>query len=333
MSEIGLRLPNENHGYSIPEIVDYGVRAEEMGYDSLWQPENHGREAFMVLSLLADRTERVTLSTGIVSVYARAPGQLAMAVATLDEISDGRAAVGIGPSAKEAVEDWLSVDYDRPLRRVRETIELLNEAFENERVSYDGDIFQIDDYPRTYTTVQDNIPIYNAALGATNRKLTGEFADGWLPVSVPIDQFSEKMGEVRDAAANAGRDPDEVTIAPYIISCVNEDGQAAREQAAGLLAFYIGAMDYYAGVFRDLGYENEVADIRDHWNAGDRHDAIRTIIDTGVLRDVGIAGTPEEGREQLAEYYEEDVDMPIVYPAPGDRELIESTATELAPEQ
>lgn len=328
MSDLGLRLPDKSYGYSLDDTVGLAQTAEDRGYHSVWYPEANRRDVFMVLGQIARETESIRLAPGITPVYARVPVQLAMAAATLDEVSDGRAMVGLGASSDITVENWYGIDYDRPLRHLRETIEIVNLAVSENRVDYDGDIFQVNNYPSGVESVQDSIPLYNAALGETNRKLTGEFADGWLPVNVPFEKLPAFIEDIQEAAADAGRDPDEITIAPYIISCVSEDRERARNQVRGLLAYYIGAMDYYAGVFRRFGFEDQVDHIRDAWQDGDR-DIARERISDSLLDSVAIGGTPEEGRERLQEYREQGVDIPVVYPPQAPQDLIETTVTEL----
>lgn len=329
MEPIGIRLPDETYGYDVHEIVDFAVYAEEHGYHSAWAAELQGPNGFMTLGQIANRTSEIGLGTGIVNVYSRTPALLAMSVATLDQLSDGRTLLGLAASSKVTIEQWHGMEFARPLRRVRETIEIVNEAMKNERVDYDGDIFTIEDYPRTYETVRDHVPIFNAALGPTNRKLTGEFADGWLPVHVPRGRFEQYVDEIEESAENAGRDPDDVTIAPYIVACVDEDGERARDQVRGLLSFYLGAMDYYAKVFRDFGFGEDVEAVTEAWSAGDRTEAAARVSDD-LLDQVAIGGTPEEGREKLREYRELGADVPVIYPPQAPRDMIETTIAELA---
>ncbi|USZ73610.1 LLM class flavin-dependent oxidoreductase [Natronosalvus halobius] len=328
MNKIGVRLPDETYGYDVSEIVEFAKHAEDYDYHSVWVAELQGPNGFIILGQIASETDEIGLGTGIVNVYSRTPALLAMSVATLDQLSDGRTLLGLAASSKVTIEQWHGIEYARPLRRVRETIEIVNEAMANQRVDYDGDIFTLENYPRSYETIRDHVPIYNAALGPTNRKLTGEFADGWLPVHVPRGKFEEFVGEIRESAENAGRDPQDVTIAPYVVACVDEDGERARDHVRGLLSFYLGAMDYYAKVFREFGFAEDVEAVREAWSAGDREEAAHRVSDE-LLDEIAIGGTPEEGREKLREYRELGADVPIVYPPKAPRETIETTIAEL----
>lgn len=313
MTRVGLRIPNEIGGrYSMPAVEALAERADELGYDSLWVPESAARNSFMVLGRLASVTDDVRLGTGIVNVFSRSPALIAMSVATLSELSDGRAMLGIGASSRAAIEEWHAMAFDRPLRRIRETIEIVRQALEDDRVDYHGEIFDVDDYPTRLGPPGQTIPIYNAALGETNRRLTAEYADGWLPIHVPRRDFPTYIEEMRVVAAGSGRNPDELTIAPYIVSCVSAtDPDGARERVREVIAFYVGAMEYYAGVFRRFGFETEVENITSAWENSDR-EAARAAVTDSLLDDVAIAGSPEAGRRRLAAYREAGVDVPIV---------------------
>jgi probable F420-dependent oxidoreductase len=329
MTEIGLRLPDETYGYEIADVVEIASLAEACGYHSVWMAELQGHNGYMVLGQIAAGTSEIGLGTGIVNVFSRTPALHAMSVVTLDRLSEGRTLLGLAASSKATVEQWHGVDFERPLRRVRESIEIVQAALQDERVSYDGALFSVDDYPPSYDPVRTSVPIYNAALGPTNRQLTGEYADGWLPIHVPRSEFAEYIAEIEEAAEGVGREPDDITVAPYVVACVDADRERARDHVRSLLSFYLGAIDYYGGVFRRLGFEDEVDAIAEAWAAGDRETAADEVSDE-LLDEIAIAGTPEEGRARLREYRELGVDVPVIYPPPGPTELIEQTVRELA---
>src|SRR3954452_4652025 len=75
--------------------------ADELGYDSFWLPEAWGYEVFSLLTEMATSTKQIRLGTGIINVFSRTPGLIAMHAATLDEISGGRFVLGIGTSGKK----------------------------------------------------------------------------------------------------------------------------------------------------------------------------------------------------------------------------------------
>src|SRR5215212_10636239 len=109
-------------GPSPAEIVDCIVLAESFGYESAWMAEGHGGDQFAILAAAAARTSRIQLGTGITSVFVRTAPTIAMAAASVDDISGGRFILGIGSSHKVQVEAEHGVAYAKPLTRVRETV-------------------------------------------------------------------------------------------------------------------------------------------------------------------------------------------------------------------
>ena len=105
MSRIGIAL-GAVHDRPFAEVVTFARAAEECRYEALFVPEAWGRDAFVTLGALARVTERIGLGTGIVNIYTRTPALLAMAALTLDEISGGRAVLGLGTSGQRVVEGW-----------------------------------------------------------------------------------------------------------------------------------------------------------------------------------------------------------------------------------
>src|SRR4051794_11299808 len=107
------------------EQVALAVMADELGLDSVWISEAWGQDAVSVLGLLAGKTERVALGSGLLQVPARQPAATAMAAATLDVLSDGRFRLGLGVSGPQVSEGWYGVPFARPLRRTREYLEIV----------------------------------------------------------------------------------------------------------------------------------------------------------------------------------------------------------------
>src|SRR5262245_53843954 len=99
--------------------------SDELGYDSFWLPEAWGYEVFSLLTEIAVHTKRIRLGTGIINVFSRSPGLIAMHAATLDEISDGRFVLGIGTSGKRVIEGFHGRPFDKPLTQTRDIIRVV----------------------------------------------------------------------------------------------------------------------------------------------------------------------------------------------------------------
>src|SRR5256712_9780647 len=125
--KLGLNLPYEG-SLAFPEAVELAQHAEALGFESVWMPEAYGTDAVSILGALAARTERIGLGTGIVNVFSRTPALLAQTAVTLDQLSGGRFSLGLGTSGHQVVEGWHGVPFERPLRRMRETVEVIRQV-------------------------------------------------------------------------------------------------------------------------------------------------------------------------------------------------------------
>src|SRR5919107_6368369 len=120
------------------EQVKLAVLADELGLDSVWVSEAWGQDAVSVLGLLAGKTARVALGSGLFQIPARAPAATAMAAATLDVLSNGRFRLGLGVSGPQGSEGWYGVPFARPVSRTREYVEIVRRALARETLTYDG---------------------------------------------------------------------------------------------------------------------------------------------------------------------------------------------------
>ena len=317
------------------DLIAVAQAADRLGYHSFWTGESWGRDAFTVLTMLACHTERIGLGTGIVTVYSRTPGLIAQSIASLDCISGGRAILGLGSSGRIVIEDWHGVKFDYPVSRTREYIEIVRMALAGGRVNYDGRFYQLKRFRMGVAPVQERIPIYIASLGQRNLELTGELADGWLPIWT----HSEKLPEIKEpllaALTAAGRQPGEMTTAPQILSCASDDEETvanAIRQARAHMAFYIGGMGrYYYDLFCRYGYQAEGDAVRRAWAEQDRAAAAEAITDE-MVDSITAIGTPDECRRKMDRFRANGVDMPLVaFPHGADRDTMLGTLEALAP--
>ena len=317
------------------DLIAVAQAADRLGYHSFWTGESWGRDAFTVLTMLACHTERIRLGTGIVTVYSRTPGLIAQSIASLDCISGGRAILGLGSSGRIVIEDWHGVKFDYPVSRTREYIEIVRMALAGERVNYEGRFYQLKRFRMGVAPVQERIPIYIASLGQRNLELTGELADGWLPIWTHCEKLPEVKAPLLAAAVAAGRSGNDVTTAPQILSCASDDEKTianAIRQARAHMAFYIGGMGrYYYDLFCRYGYQADGDAVRGAWAEGDRGAAANAITDE-MVDSITAIGTPEECRRKMERFRANGVDMPLVaFPHGTERETMIGTLEALAP--
>lgn len=276
--------------------------ADAVGVDSVWIPEAWGRDCFTLLTLIADRTRRIRLGTGIVNVYSRTPAALAQHFATLDELSGGRMIAGFGTSGARVIEHFHGVRFAPSLTRLKEVIEIFNILIRHDPLQYAGTLFTLQrGFTLRFPAVRPHIPIHLATLNPKALALTASHADGWLPVMIPIDKLGEEIAAMHARLATQGRRPQDFEIhAPGAV--VVAQGSARRHAEmiqAGTIAFYIGRMGvYYARQLERYGFGTEVAAVREAWK---QNSAVATAAVPPEMRQrLGCVGDVAACRERIA---------------------------------
>src|SRR6476469_4778990 len=181
------------------EAADQVVALEQAGLDTIWVPEAYGFDSPTLMGYLAAKTEKVEIGSAILNVYSRTPGALLQTAGGLDNVSQGRAILGLGASGPQVIEGFHGVPYDKPLGRTREIVDLVRRR---ETLVHDG-IFTLP-LPEGQGTglgkplklltkpQRPSIPIWIASLGPKSVEGAAEYADGWLPFLF----LPEKAGQV-----------------------------------------------------------------------------------------------------------------------------------------
>jgi alkanesulfonate monooxygenase SsuD/methylene tetrahydromethanopterin reductase-like flavin-dependent oxidoreductase (luciferase family) len=292
-------------------------KADELGYGSVWTSEGQGRTAFGKLERWATATSDIRLATGIVNVYSRSPATLAQAIATLDAHSDGRAILGLGVAHPGVISEFHGMDFDRPLPRMREYIELVRRYLAGTADGFEGTFFTPDrtTFWDSFTPERSEIPIYNAAIGPKNIRLTGELADGWYPNLFPLERLEKAMKWLAEGAREGGRSISDIDVVMNLPTVVGEDPVSARRAVAEYVAtYYRGEIPgFYDRVVREAGFEEEIDAIQEAESFTEAADRVSNeLVDL-----IAIVGTPTEAREKVAAIREAGVDLPVVRPPTG----------------
>jgi coenzyme F420-dependent oxidoreductase len=318
---------------SVDALVEQARRAESLGYDRAWLPESWGRNAMMVLTSIAERTEEIGLGTSITPIYSRSPALVGMSAATLQEVSDGRFRLGLGPSGPIVIENWHGVEYGNPLRRTRETIDVVRQVLAGEEVEYDGEYFELSGF-RLRSAVPDPAPAIDVAgMGPKAVELAGRFADGWHALMLTEEGLDDRMADIERGAELGDRDPDDVRVTLSLTCAALEDRERARDIVRQHTAFYIGGMGtFYRDNLARQGYGEVAETVYEEWNDGDRERALDAISED-LLDELAVAGTPEEARERLDAFAALDgVDaVSVSFPRAANVEEIDATIEALAP--
>lgn len=273
--------------------------AERLGVDSVWLTESWNRDPVTLLTHLATQTERIALGFGVVNVFSRSPAVLANTAATLDELSGGRVILGLGTSTPNVVGGWHGLRYERPLQRLRETIEICRLVWRRERVNYKGEIFRTEGVRLGYQPLRERIPIHLASLRPKSIELCGELADGWIPTLYPLDGIAAGRAHLAAGAARADRSSAEVEVRPGATVFVTDDATQALQMGKFAASIYIGPPNSpYAQTAAELGFADDVARVTTVYRSGDHAGAIAAVSDR-LAAAFSIAGPLDERRARL----------------------------------
>ena len=297
---------------SLESILTCARCAEQAGVESVWIPEAWGRDAFLALAAVAQLTDRVKLGTGIVNVYSRSPAALAMAAATLDELSRGRTILGVGSSGPGVVERWHGIRYERPLTRIRETVGITRLALSGATTDFQGSVFRVGGFKLAMEKPKHAIPIYIAALGPRMLRLAGEIADGALLYLCTLAAIPKAIEEIRKGANEAGRSLENFDVAALLPTVVSENRRDAQSVVARAIAYYVGGMGtYYRREIAESGFASEASKINEAWQSGDRQSATNAVSER-LIDSVALAGSPDDCRRKLNDFRNSGVTLPIL---------------------
>src|SRR5579863_4354798 len=243
--------------FDFKALVDRAKIADAAGIHSIWVAEAWGRDAFTLLTLLAEHTNKIQLATSIVNIYSRTPAALAQHFGTLDELSNGRMIIGLGTSGPQVIEHFHGIPFNPPLTRLREYIDVINMLMAGTPLNYAGKLFKLSrGFTMRFETVRKHVPIWIASLNKKSVELTAQKADGWLPVMIPLGGLKGAIADFRASATAAGRE------APGGVIVTNNVDRAMAAHAANV-GFYAARMGtFYSEQLTRFGFGAEVATIK-----------------------------------------------------------------------
>jgi alkanesulfonate monooxygenase SsuD/methylene tetrahydromethanopterin reductase-like flavin-dependent oxidoreductase (luciferase family) len=308
--ELGVNLNNRapllTPGYGVGDLVDLGVMAEDLGFDSLWVGDSllarPRHDPLMLMAALSQRTTRVRLGTACLVVTLRDPLYLAMAWATIDQLSGGRTVLGAcaGNAAEEGVHrefEVMGVDIRRRVSRMEETLVVLRDLWTKGSVTFHGRHFDYDEVAFfSGTEVEPLRPaqspppawiVSNPRIGgldveatrgrvATAARRIVRFGDGWMTCcrANHPEEVAEQVEAIRAAAAEAGDDPDRFDVAYQVTMNVGDSREEAREAFGGFIDAY----------YPEFGRQVDLSDWGPVGTPDDMAAWIRAFVEAGVTR-------------------------------------------------
>ena len=317
------------------QAADQIIDLEKAGLDLVWVAEAYGFDSPTLMGYLAAKTETIEIGAGILNVFSRTPGALLQTAAGLDNVSGGRAVIGLGASGPQVIEGFHGLPYDKPLGRTREVIEIIRMGLRREPLVHDGIItlplpadqgLGLGKPLKILTQVErPSVPLWVAALGDKNVAMTAEVADGWLPHLFHPEKAKSVWGDaLAKGAAKRSTElgPLEISAGGMVAIGEGPETKALLDFVRPMYALYVGGMgargkNFYNDLACQYGYEAEAKQIQDLYLDGKKKEA-EALVPTEWLEAGNLVGPESYVKERLAAFAEAGVTTLSVVPASAD---------------
>lgn len=313
------------------EFVQY---AEKHGFESVWQAESRlVRDAIVPMAAYAAVTEKIKVGSGVINNWTRNIGLLAATFLTLDDIAPNRIICGIGawwdPLAKN-----VGIERKKPLKAMRETVEVLRRLLNMERVTFHGEFHHVEGIELDVVHGRReprNVPIMIGATGEKMMELTGEIADGVVLNYCVPPEYNDRALELLSNGAKKGHRSFEEIDRPQLVVCsVDHDRELAIDSTRELLTQYLAQQPHIA---KASGVSSEVVEGIQSilgWPATkEQIQQAKHLVPEDLIYRITASGTPEEAKEKVNEYRKHGCTNPILYPVGGDVKLLIDTFSQV----
>jgi F420-dependent oxidoreductase-like protein len=330
------------------DAADQVSALEKAGLDTIWVAEAYGFDSPTLMGYLAAKTETVEIGSAILNVYSRTPGALLQTAAGLDNVSGGRAILGLGASGPQVIEGFHGVPYANPLGRTREIVDLIRSGLRREPLVHEG-IFNVPLSKEKGAVTglgkplkllvkpeRDSIPIYIAALGEKSVTGAAEYADGWIPFLYHPERAKKVWSDALAAGTakrHEGLAPLEVVAGAMVAIGEGPETKTLLDFARPLVALYVGGMgarskNFYNTLFRQYGYEKEAEEIQDLYLDGKKKEA-EAAIPLEFLEAMNLVGPESYVKERIEAFRESGVTNLQITPVADDAPALVAKMKEL----
>lgn len=288
---------------SIEEVQYCSKSLSDTKIDSIWIPETWGMENFSMMSAVANNTKNQKIGSSIINIYSRSPATIAMGAATTDTLSDGRIILGLGTSSVPIVEDFHGINFDSPVQRMKEYVEIIRMTLLKKQINYSGKIFQLNNFTLLIEPKRKSIPIYLAAINEKMVNLTWEIADGVIFYLRPLEEMKKTITKMQSKK--------QIDVTCQIITCISENAEEAILRAKKTLAFYVSVGNIYREFLSKNGFQNETKNIFEEFKKSGFKSNHELVTDS-MLNSLCIAGNPNDVKIQLQKFRDVGIDLPII---------------------
>jgi probable F420-dependent oxidoreductase len=299
------------------ELAEAAGLAERAGFASVWATEFYDRSATIALAAMAHATSTIDLGSAIAYAFGRTPLVLAAEARDLDELSGGRITLGLGTGTRRMQQDWHGLDGEHPAARMEELVPLLRRLWRLHEgpIEHDGRFYRLHVHPTAppRQPLRLDTPIYMAGVNARMIEAAGAVADGLVghPLFTPEYVREVARPALARGAERAGR-TEPPPIAGYLTCSVAEDRDAARRDAAAIIAFN-STVKTYRRTHEVSGFQREAEAIRAAWSSGDFAGMTAAVSDE-MIDSIALAGTPQEVRARFADRWDGVYERTLLWP-------------------
>jgi 5,10-methylenetetrahydromethanopterin reductase len=327
-------LGHYSRAYTVERVAALGALCEHLGFDSYWVADQRWmRDVWVSLSATAMRTSRIQLGTRVTDPYVRHPALTAVAIASLDELSGGRAILGLGAGGSGFQQ--MGLERRKPVTALREAIELIRRLLAGGEVAYEGELVRFGRGALEFATRRD-IPVVIVARGPKILELGGRLADGVMVASMASPAAVRwGIGHIATGARRAGRALDTVELSSMVYTSISDDGPAARWIVRrGIAAALLGSFPNYEFLAASgLTVPPELWALLETRQAD--YPRLMAAMPDAFVDHLGLAGTPAQCAAQIERIVASGIRHIVLAPLPVDElnveSVIEPFATQVIP--
>jgi len=294
---------------TVEQVLSCSRKLNKFKPDTIWIPETWGMENFSMLGMASKENNFSKIGSSIINIYSRSPSLIAMGAVTIDTVSNKRLVLGLGTSTKPLIEDFHGDKFEKPVKRMKEYVEIIRLILTGKIINYSGEIFSLKDFSLLVKPPRNTIPIYLAAVNQKMVELAWEIADGVIFYLRPKNEIKSTLVRMQNEK--------KIDASLQIITCVNEDSEKAIIRAKKTLAFYVSVGKIYRKFLASHGFENETKNIFEEYEKNGLQNNYE-LVPESMVSELCIAGTQDECRIQLKQFRETGIDLPIIQFNPTD---------------
>ena len=288
---------------SVNQVLDCAQILSKTSVETIWIPETWGMENFSMLSMVSQKAPKPQIGSSIINVFSRSPASIAMGAATVDTISNGRLILGLGTSSPAIVKDFHGYEFQNPVARIKEYVEIIKLILSGNPVNYSGKIFNLKNFSLLIKPPREIIPIYLAAVNQKMVDLTWNVADGVIFYLRPMDEMKKTIQTMQSKR--------KIDVTCQLITSVSHDSELAINRCKKTLAFYVSVGKIYREFLSNNGFESETRNIFEEFKKSG-FKSNHELVTPQMIDSLTIAGDPKTCQKQLQKFRESGVDLPII---------------------